>query len=542
MPTATSVRSASRRKIFGHAEPRIYTPPLRPLEPRSPVTEKRTLGYAVCDFAADVLQIELYPWQKWLLVHALELAPGGQHFRFRNVVVLVARQNGKSTLSQVLSLFFMYVLGTMLVIGTAQDLDVAEEIWQGAVDLVEETPDLDAQKDKVIRVNGQKTLKLHTGERYKVKAANRKAGRGLSGDLILLDELREHQTWDAWGAITKTTMARPNAQVWCMSNAGDVTSIVLRYLRKMAHAALGDPDGICAQDDPTALLPTDEEHAEVPAFDVGEDYELDDLEVVEGSLGLFEWSAPPGCSVWDPEGWRHANPSLGYSITTRALASAAKTDPEWVFRTECLCQWSEGTLVGPFPMGSWERGTYVGDDPPQIVTTVKAGVACSADGTVTYVAVAGTAEDGALQVEIAARRAGKRWVPDWLEERVNDGVIDEITGQGRGAQESPLLEELLVAGLPVTKLQGPDLPSATTGMFDAVRDNSFRHLPWPELDAAAATAVTRKLDGGAVVLDGVRSPLDIGALRAAMGALWLATRPQPEPETSAYETRGVQTV
>src|SRR3546814_3017701 len=53
-------------------------------------------------------------------------------------------------------------------------------------------------------------------------------------------------SWDAWGAITKTTNARANAQIWALSNAGDATSIVLRYLRKMAHKALDDPDGINA--------------------------------------------------------------------------------------------------------------------------------------------------------------------------------------------------------------------------------------------------------------------------------------------------------
>jgi phage terminase large subunit-like protein len=85
----------------------------------------------------------------------------------------------------------------------------------------------------VIRVNGKKALVLKTGERYKVKAANRRAGRGLSGDVMLLDELREHQSWDAWGAITKTTMARAMALVLALSNAGDATSVVLRYLRKL---------------------------------------------------------------------------------------------------------------------------------------------------------------------------------------------------------------------------------------------------------------------------------------------------------------------
>jgi phage terminase large subunit-like protein len=40
------------------------------------------------------------------LIHALELLPDGT-FRFRTVVLLVARQNGKSTLMQVLTLWRM---------------------------------------------------------------------------------------------------------------------------------------------------------------------------------------------------------------------------------------------------------------------------------------------------------------------------------------------------------------------------------------------------------------------------------------------------
>src|SRR5690606_13558320 len=132
------------------------------------------------------------------------------------------------------------------------------------------------------------------------------------GDLILLDELREHQSWDAWGAITKTTMARPAAQIWALSNAGDATSVVLRYLRKRAHEVLGDPDGINAKDDPSSLLPTDEEledladlaDADGPDLTAADFEDEDD----EDTLGLFEWSAPPGCDVMDRNGWAMANP------------------------------------------------------------------------------------------------------------------------------------------------------------------------------------------------------------------------------------------
>src|SRR5690606_16869915 len=129
-----------------------------------------------------------------------------------------------------------------------------EEIWQAAVDVIDETPELLELKEKTSQTNGKKFVELTTGEKYKVKAANRRAGRGLSGDLVLLDELREHQTWDAWGAITKTTIAKAFALIVALSNAGDATSVVLRHLRRMAHLVLGDPDGIIAAEDPEAQL------------------------------------------------------------------------------------------------------------------------------------------------------------------------------------------------------------------------------------------------------------------------------------------------
>jgi hypothetical protein len=306
-----------RRPLVGCERPRVFTPPLRRL------TRGTSLGFAVIDFAVGVLGISLHPWQRWLLIHGLELLPDGS-FRFRTLVVLVARQNGKSTIGVVLSLFFLYVLGANLVIGTAQDLDQAEEVWQTAVDFVhgdDAIPELAALTERVVRVNGKKSLELVNGERYKVKAANRRAGRGLSGDLIELDELREHQSWDSWAAVSKTTMARANALVCAFSNAGDATSIVLRHLRKMGHAALGDPDGINAEDDPSSDPPDDVD-----------EFALDD----DDSLGIFEWSAAPGCAIGDRDGWAQANPSLGHpnGITERAINSAARTDPEWVFR--CL--------------------------------------------------------------------------------------------------------------------------------------------------------------------------------------------------------------
>ncbi len=536
---------SGKKKIYGYAEPRICTPPLRALTPET------TLGYDVIDFARDALGVNLYPWQKVLLCRMLELLPDGS-LRFRTAVVLIARQNGKSTLSQVLALWFMIVWGWPLVMGTAQDLETAEEVWQGAVDLVEEDEELSKLLKRVVKVNGKKALELKksatdekTAFRYKVKAANRRAGRGFTGNLIMLDELREHQNWEAWGAITKTTMAQAEALILALSNAGDMTSIVLRYLRKMAHEAIGDPDGICEEigaAGPSALDVADlvEDDEEL------DDDELADFEQDEDTLGLWEWSMPPGADKRDRQGWAQANPSLNWNpgFTERTIAAACRTDPEWVFRTEVGCQWSEGTLTGPFPPGSWDEGKNPVETLPDGTigiaeehrmipgSEVWAGVDQSHDRSMTYVAFGGYRADGIAQVEIVAARHGSNWVKEWLMDDKRRDRIKAVAGQSKGAPISPLMESLEADEeftIPVTEWSGSDLTAGWADVFDSVRDKTVRHNPQPVLDTAAATAVVKVFSGGASIPDHKASPAEVAPLMAFTAAKWLMGRREVEP-------------
>lgn len=534
MPTLNMDR---QQKLIGCTEPRIWTPPLRELHDwRGEDDPATSLGYSCIKFAEQYLRIELDPWQKWLLIHALEVHADGT-FRFRKVVVLVGRQNGKSTLSQVLALWCMYVLGIRLTLGTAQDLDTATETWQGAVDLVQELdddeepvrPELAALVKKVNLTNGKHSLDLTTGERYKIKAANRRAGRGLTGDLILLDELREHQTWDAWAAITNTTNARPNAQIWALSNAGDATSVVLRYLRKMAHKVLGDPDGINALDDPEQMLAGQANAADM-------EVEADD------TLGIFEWSAQPGKPIRDREGWRQANPSLGHGRVTERTLLSTMSDPEWVVRTEVLCQWSDSTLEGPFPAGTWDgckdTGSHPRADSPLVLC-----VDVSWDRATTHVALAGIRDDGLIHVELVASRAGTEWVIPWIRYAPGyDLTLDgeprdprlrglSVVVQATGAPVSSLLPAMTatqdaqgnpVEPIPVIEWRGTDLGKGTGGMYDLVRAGQLRHRGQPLLDLAAATAVTRP-NGDAYVWDRKGSTIDAAPLVAATGAVMFVT-------------------
>ncbi|GIG42991.1 terminase [Dactylosporangium siamense] len=275
----------SRRRL-GIAKPRIYTKPLRPLTPES------TSGYEVIDWCKSALGWTPLPWQRFLLLHAQELQEDGLP-RFRTVLVVAARQQGKSSLITALSLWWLSQ-GVPLILGTSSSLDTAREVWENAVEFAEDLPDVFGRV-KVRRSNGDWQLTVGNRCRYKIAAAGRRGGRGLTAHRVVEDELREHRDFEAHAAADNATLAVGDAQTWMLSNAGDAGSIVLNHFLALGRS--------------------------------GED----------PSLGLFEWSAPDGCEITDRHAWRQANPSLGRTITERALTSKL-SQPASVFRTENLAQ------------------------------------------------------------------------------------------------------------------------------------------------------------------------------------------------------------
>lgn len=511
----------------GNKEPRIFTPPLRELTPET------SLGFEVAKFSEQILGIKLHPWQEWLLIHALEIVgdfSGEWHFRFRVVLVLVGRQNGKTTLGAVLSLFFLYALEVGLIIGTAQDLEQAEDTWAMCVEMAQANAELKSEIAHVWYTNGAKRLQLTGGRDYRVRASTRKAGRGKSADLVLLDELREHQNWQAYSALSKTGMAKDNALLWCMSNAGDSTSVVLRHFRQQAHKALGDPDGICT------------ELGEVIAEET-----IDDE-----TLGLFEWSAEPGADPSSPKTWGQANPSMGYTISERALKSAYATDPKDVFLTECLCQWVTATIAPPFPDNAWEAGF---DEDSEIAPEAALfyGVDVSADRERASIAVCGLRPDGDWHVELIAYRHGLGWLQGWFMERATAKPM-KVAMQTKGAPVAAFTEILAsIDGVEVIPCQGPDVAGWAGRFYDGItacvstdkdRPTPIRHRPQGALDLAANIATTRPLGDGAWGWDRHKSSDDISPLVAVTVAHGAATQAKVENKKipSVYQERGVRTV
>jgi hypothetical protein len=272
---------------------------------------------------------------------------------------LVATHN--TVALKILALWAMYMDHARMVLGAAQSLDIARESWQGAVELAEGVDELRAliAPNGVRRANGEQCLTLRSGARYRITAATRSAGRGLSVDLLILDELREHRNADAWAALSKTTMARPDALIFGISNAGDVESTVLNGLRA---AALAEADP---------------------------------------SLGLFEWSAPYGCALDDVDGWAQAMPGLGVTIDERAVRTALATDPEAVFRTELLCQ-TVDALDAAIDGKAWQDCRSPGLTLAPLRERMVCCVDVALDGGHVSLVGAAVAGDGRAHVEVLA--------------------------------------------------------------------------------------------------------------------------------------------
>jgi hypothetical protein len=325
----------------------------------------------VIDFARDVLGEPLDPWQQWLVIHMGELLADGRP-RFRQVLVIVARQNGKTHLLKVLALFWMFVEHWALIFGTSTNLDTAAESWQETVDAAQDSPALSAKlpRNAVRLTNGQQTFRNVHRSRYKIGAVNRKGGRGLRIDRLIGDELREHRSWVGYSAAYGALTARPRGQAVFITNQGDATAIVLISIRTNALAFI-------------------------------------ETGVGDERLGLFEWSAPPGTLPSDVAGWVAANPNLGRRVPhdhLRGLASrvarAGADQAELTsFLTEYLCM-DVPTLNPAFDGVAWANSADRAAFDQATRGRLAACLDISPDGAHASLAVAALLEDGRVRVEL----------------------------------------------------------------------------------------------------------------------------------------------
>ncbi|WP_174845419.1 terminase [Cryobacterium sp. Hh11] len=509
-------------KLLGRTEPRIFTKPLRELTPET------SRGFEVIKFALVILGVNLYPWQKFLLIGALEIMPDGQ-YRFKRVIVLVARQQGKTTLASVLAAWWLFVDSKrhpdmvppvkFKVVGVAQNLDIAREPWAAVKMWCDPEPNTDEERElalpalqnataKVSDTNGKEGIYARSRAHYEIRAAAN--ARGKPAARVLMDEMREQKNWTAWNAVSQTLKSFWSGQMWGISNAGDSSAVVLRTQRTAGLESIAEW----------------EEYVEAGIMSAEEFANGHDV-----TLGLFEWSAPDGCALDDVDAILQANPSIGHgAMTVQSALSDVRGMTEAGYRTEVLCQWVIADVDSFIDVKEYRLRVLPGDEIviPKGSRTVW-GVDVSHDRKTTWLSAAVFTEDGDPFVTVRLSRAGMMWLPDYLAELAEASGQREVAVNAKGCPAMEFIEPLKKLGFTVHEFDGPKYAIATGRYRDAVRDEKLVVIAQPDIDLAVQGGVVVPYADNMAWSRPKSLPIDIAGLIAETIALYALELLKPEP-------------
>ncbi|CAB4223104.1 COG4626 Phage terminase-like protein, large subunit [uncultured Caudovirales phage] len=464
--------------LIGSPTPRIH----------SRLNELPSKGFELIDFASQI-GIELMPWQKFVLEHALKVKPDGR-WASPLVCVVAARQNGKSTIMEVSILGRLFLWREPLQLGSAHVLTTSLETFRHIVNIIEGNQDLSREVKKIRWAHGSEEIELTSGCRYVVKAANAAARGFAKPETIYMDETRQLRDTEAWSAMRYTTMAAKNPQLWTFSNAGDQHSLILNQLRErgMASAAGGNDD-----------------------------------------ISYFEWSAYSD-KIDVEKNWQASNPALGHTIHVDNI-KAVLNDPPEVVQTEVLCRWVN-TIGAAIPTKEWEEcGQDEFDLDPEKLTWL--GLDLSPDR-----------RDGAL--------VGAQKMPDdtfivkllhtWhnpisLDDKAvaNDVApyarkypIEHVAFSKRTS--SAVAARLMPAGIPVMDIDGSNYGQSCDELLGAITSKRLRHGRQPELTKQILSAVRLPYGDGGWIIGRRASSAVVCASVAAALVTHFATRPETETD------------
>lgn len=266
--------------------------------------------------------LTLDEWQEWLIRHLLERYPEGHpnagQLRYRQAVVSMGRQNGKSLLAAILGVYgmLMHQKSGASVISLASSIDQARIIYNRVLFVIQSNPFLSKRFKKASESRGIVTAD-GTG-RYDVKPAKEGALQGIPISLCLFDELHLAKK-GMWSAAVLGTAQREDGIVIGITTAGDQNSETLLDLYKTGQSAASG------------------------------DRELE-------RFGFFCWEAPQHAKVDDPDALRAANPSISAGrLPLENVLSDLKTIPEHEARRYRLNQFISGTAASWIPSDTFRK-------------------------------------------------------------------------------------------------------------------------------------------------------------------------------------------
>ena len=295
---------------------------------------------------AKAIGVDLMSWQRTALRYMS--ATDGNRWLYPEVVIVASRQNGKT------ELLVPRILDDLRrgkrVLHTAQNRTLPRKVF------VRVARSLADEEVIAIRyANGQETIEMVNGGEYQIVAPQRGA-RGLSGDTLIFDEIREFEDWDVQAAAGPILTASSDPQTIFLSNAGSDMSVVLNELRRRA------------------------------------------IEEQDSELCYVEWSADPAKHIDDPTAWAEANPALAYFPRMwDTLELRRRAWPPAAFETEHLCRWVRHMHPRVVSEEAWTRSRV---SELESVRRSYMGVAVAGDSRRLSAVMAWQASDGCVELEV----------------------------------------------------------------------------------------------------------------------------------------------
>lgn len=462
----------------GQAKPRV-----------SPPTPAKSDVAGFCETAAS-LGIALMPWQVSAARYLEATGRDGRHL-YREVAVVVARQNGKSEL--LVPLIVKRLRAGKRIMHTAQDRSLPRDIFYRVADIMAEDETLFPQRNGRPThprfANGQEEIRLANGGVYSIVAPTRGGARGPSRDLVIIDELRELDSWDFIAAAKPTTTASADPQIVYLSNAGEEDSVVLNALRDRADS---DP-----------------------------------------GLAYLEWSAAPSRPSDDVKGWAEANPAMGHepagmgSVMTNLESeylSNRLAGTLSIFETEHLCRWVVSMRERLVDDNAWKRGEATLGVPIRPFM----GIALDPRGQRASAAIAWMQPDKKIGLRLLFDVSGTpidtdKLGPDLRDAAKKYGVVN--------VGFDPLTDAVLAKFFPKSEpIAGQKYANASSRFVSVVEGGTIR---WADCGPVTAdlTWTARKEHDESGSFQAVRGNDDrpITAVLAAIRAVWLASEPPKGP-------------
>lgn len=269
----------------------------------------------------DDKPFELEDWQADLIDALLERYPDDWpvvklrgRLRYRQAVISMGRQNGKSVIGAVLGLYGLFQQGGAYVIGLASNRKQADIVFARVKQIIDKHPQL-SRRFKTTHTRG--ITRLDKPGVYEAMPAKADALQGIPVTLCLFDEVHLCPE-DMWDAMVLGTTAQADAMVLGITTAGDDSSVLLTRL-----------------------------------YDQGQEA----TEADDSRFGFFLWEAPADCRLDDPEALMDANPALASGrLDLDVVLEGIRGMPEDEARRYRFNQFQKGSGTW-LPMAMWHKST-----------------------------------------------------------------------------------------------------------------------------------------------------------------------------------------